>query len=309
MDRSRRSVLLKKRLLKFGGGLLRTIFLLGVGYVTLYPMLFMISSSFMSVSDTLDATVVWLPSGMNWFNYQKAFELMDYSASILNPVSIVLPCVILQVISSVFIAYGFARFKVPGLSILFGILLFNIIVPVGCYVLPVYVLMADLGLSGSIVQFYIQAILGVGIRSALYIFIIRQFFRTMPKELEEAAFIDGCNPFQTFIRIMVPNVKPAILTVSVLSLVWYYNDTSVLGMLIHDVNQNPLSLALYEMPGKFDGQFQNLVGQATLTGDLKLLRGSILAAACLIMVLPITAIYILVQKHFTEGVERTGIVG
>ncbi|MBQ6848996.1 MAG: carbohydrate ABC transporter permease [Clostridia bacterium] len=309
MDRSRRSVLLKKRLLKAGSGLLRTIFLLGVGYVTLYPMLFMISSSFMSVSDTLDATVVWLPSGMNWFNYQKAFELMDYSASMLNTVSIVLPCVILQVISSVFIAYGFARFKVPGLSVLFAILLFNIIVPAGCYILPVYVLMSDLGLLGSIAQFYIQAILGVGIRSALYIFIIRQFFRTMPKELEEAAFIDGCNPFQTFIRIMVPNVKPAILTVSVLSLVWYYNDTSVLGMLINDIDKNPLSLALYEMPGKFDGQFQNLVGQATLTGDLKLLRGSILAAACLIMVLPITAIYILVQKHFTEGIERTGIVG
>ena len=76
MDRSRQSVLLKKRLYKAGGGLLRTIFLLGVGYVTLYPMLLMISSSFMSASDTLDATVVWLPSGFNWFNFQKAFELM-----------------------------------------------------------------------------------------------------------------------------------------------------------------------------------------------------------------------------------------
>ena len=308
MDRSRRSLLLKKRLFKIGGGLLRTIFLLGVGYVTLYPMLFMISSSFMSVSDTLDATVVWLPSGMNWFNFQKAFELMDYATAMKNTILIVLPCVALQVVSSVFIAYGFARFKVPGLPILFALLLFNIIVPTECYTVPVYVLMSKLSLLDTYWQFYLQAILGVGIRSALYIFIIRQFFRTMPKELEEAAFIDGCNPFQTFIRIMVPNIKPAILTVSVLSLVWYYNDTSTIGMLLNSIEKFPLSLAVTDVGGALERGFQNLTGQA-VTADLKLLRGSILAAGCLIMVIPITIIYLIVQKQFTEGIERTGIVG
>lgn len=306
MDRSRRSVLLKKRLYKAGGGFLRTIFLLGVGYVTLYPMLLMISSSFMSVSDTLDATVVWLPSGLNWFNFQKAFKLMKYGEALKNTITIVLPCVALQVVSCVFIAYGFARFKVPGLGVLFAILLFNIIVPTDCYIIPVYVLMSKLKLVNTVWQFYIQALLGVGIRSALYIFIIRQFFRTMPKELEEAAFIDGCNPFQTFIRIMVPNIKPAILTVSVLSLVWYYNDSSTIGMLLN--GNYPLSVAVTSVSGALETSLQYLTGQSIST-DLKLLKGSILAAACLIMVLPITAVYILVQKHFTEGIERTGIVG
>lgn len=306
MDRSRRSVLLKKRLYKAGGGFLRTIFLLGVGYVTLYPMLLMISSSFMSVSDTLDATVVWLPSGLNWFNFQKAFELMKYGEALKSTVTIVLPCVILQVVSCVFIAYGFARFKVPGLGVLFAILLFNIIVPTDCYIIPVYVLMSKLKLVNTVWQFYIQALLGAGIRSALYIFIIRQFFRTMPKELEEAAFIDGCNPFQTFMRIMVPNIKPAILTVSVLSLVWYYNDSSTIGMLLN--GNYPLSVAVTSVGAALETSLQYLTGQSVST-DLKLLKGSILAAACLIMVLPITAVYILVQKHFTEGIERTGIVG
>lgn len=306
MDRSRRSVLLKKRLYKAGGGFLRTIFLLGVGYVTLYPMLLMISSSFMSVSDTLDATVVWLPSGLNWFNFQKAFELMKYGEALKNTITIVLPCVVLQVVSCVFIAYGFARFKVPGLGVLFAILLFNIIVPTDCYIIPVYVLMSKLKLVNTVWQFYIQALLGAGIRSALYIFIIRQFFRTMPKELEEAAFIDGCNPFQTFMRIMVPNIKPAILTVSVLSLVWYYNDSSTIGMLLN--GNYPLSVAVTSVGAALETSLQYLTGQSVST-DLKLLKGSILAAACLIMVLPITAVYILVQKHFTEGIERTGIVG
>lgn len=306
MDRSRQSVLLKKRLIKAGGGLIRTIFLLGVGYVTLYPLLFMISSSFMSVSDTLDATVVWLPTGLNWFNFQKAFELMRYGEALKNTLVIVLPCVILQVVSCVFIAYGFARFKLPGLPILFAVLLFNIIVPTDCYIIPVYVLMTELKLINTVWQFYIQALFGVGVRSALYIFIIRQFYRTMPKELEEAAFIDGCNPFQTFLRIMVPNIKPAILTVSVLSLVWYYNDFSTVGMLLN--GNYPLSVAITSVGNTLDSNMQYLTGQA-ISADLKILRASILAAACLIVVLPITAIYILVQRHFTEGIERTGIVG
>ena len=306
MDRSRRSLILKKRLMKAGGGLFRTIFLLGVGYVTLYPLLFMISTSFMSVSDTLDATVVWLPSGLNWFNFQKAFDLMQYGEALKNTLLIVLPCVALQVISCVCIAYGFARFKVKGLAVLFAILLFNIIVPSNCYIIPVYVLMTELKMINTVWQFYIQALLGVGIRSSLYIFIIRQFFRTMPKELEEAAFIDGCNPLQTFLRIMVPNIKPAILTVSVLSLVWYYNDSSTIGMLLN--GNYPLSVAVTSVGSALETSMQYLTGQA-ITADLKILRSSILAAACLIVVLPITVIYILVQKHFTEGIERTGIVG
>ena len=306
MDRSRRSLILKKRLMKAGGGLFRTIFLLGVGYVTLYPLLFMISTSFMSVSDTLDATVVWLPSGLNWFNFQKAFDLMQYGEALKNTLLIVLPCVALQVISCVFIAYGFARFKVKGLAVLFAILLFNIIVPSNCYIIPVYVLMTELKMINTVWQFYIQALLGVGIRSSLYIFIIRQFFRNMPKELEEAAFIDGCNPLQTFLRIMVPNIKPAILTVSVLSLVWYYNDSSTVGMLLN--GNYPLSVAVTSVGSALETSMQYLTGQA-ITADLKILRSSILAAACLIVVLPITVIYILVQKHFTEGIERTGIVG
>lgn len=306
MRRSRALQLYKRRSLRLGTGLIRTVFLLGVGYVTLYPLLFMISTSFMSVSDTLDATVVWLPSGLNWFNFQKAYELMKYGEALQNTLLLVLPCVALQVISSVFIAYGFARFKLPGMTAFFALLLFHIIMPVDCYIIPVYVLITELTLINTAAQFYIQAFLGVGIRSALYIFILRQFFRTMPKELEEAACMDGCNPFQTFLRIMVPNIRSGILTVSVLSLVWYYNDFSTFGMLLN--SRYPLSVAITSVGTTLDSNMQYLTGQA-ISADLKILRASILAAACLIVVLPITAVYVLVQRHFTEGIERTGIVG
>lgn len=286
--------------------IVRTLFLLGVGFVTLYPVLYMISASFMSVSDTLNPTTVWVPSSLNWFNFRMAFKLMNYSATLMNTVKLVVPCVALQVVSCLFIAYGFARFRFKGRGILFILLIFNIIVPAKCYMIPIYVLMSDLELLNTYFQFYLQAALGVGIRSALYIFILRQVFMNMPKELEEAAYIDGCSPLQTFLRVMVPNVISSALTVTVFSLVWYYNDYTMSGMLL---NKNyPLAVAITNASTALDSQAQYLTGQAMIA-DIKIMRASILAAACLITVIPLIVIYILVQKHFTEGVERTGIVG
>lgn len=285
---------------------IRTVFLLGVGFVTLYPVIYMVSASFMSVDDTLNPTAVWLPSGLNWFNFQKAFELLKYKDTLLNTVKLVIPCVALQVLSSLFISYGFARFRFRGRAILFILLIFNIIVPAKCYMIPTYVLMSNLKLLDSYWQFYIQAALGVGIRSALYIFILRQFFMNMPKELEEAAFIDGCNPLQTFLKVMVPNVFSALLTITVFSVVWYYNDYTMSGMLL---NKNfPLAVQITNVSSALDASAQYMTGQAMIA-DIKILKASILSAACLITVLPLIIAYIFVQRHFTEGVERTGIVG
>lgn len=285
---------------------IRAIFLIGVGFITLYPVLYMLSASFMSVNDTLNPTIVWLPSGLNWFNFQTAFSLLKYGKTLANTLRFVLPSVFLQVVSCLFVSYGFARFQFRGRGILFAVLIFNIIVPAKCYMIPTYVLSSNLNLLDTYRQFYIQAILGVGIRSSLYIFILRQFFRNMPKELEEAAYIDGCNPFQTFLKVMVPNVSSALLTVTVFSLVWYYNDFTYSSMLLN--SNYPLAVSITNVGSMLDAGAQYMTGQAIIA-DMKILKASILAAACLITVIPLITVYITVQRYFTEGVERTGIVG
>jgi len=295
---------------KFISGILktviRTVFLLGTGFIMLYPVLFMLSGSFKTVQDTFDPTVVWIPTGFSIYNFQVAFKLMDYSVALKNTLVILIPSVLLQIASSLFIAYGFARFDFKFRSVLFGLLIFNIIVPAQTYMIPLYVNLGKMHLMNSTWQFYIQAGLGTGIRSGLYIFILRQFFRNMPKELEEAALIDGCGPMRTFLRVMVPNVVPAILTVTVFSIVWYYNDHLLSGMLL---NSNfPLSVAVTRVSTALNNKLQNIAGQ-TIGADLKLLSESILSAACLMVVLPLIAMYVLVQRFFTESVERTGIVG
>ena len=286
--------------------LFRALFLMGVGFVMLYPILFMISNSFKSVSDALDPTVVWIPSGTDMFNFKMAFKLLGYKDALKNTLVLVVPCVIIQVITCLFVSYGFARFEFRFKGLLFGLLIFSLIVPVQTYIIPLYVNMKTMHLLDTYWQFYIMAFLGTGIRSGLYIYIFRQYFRGLPKELEEAAYLDGCNPLRTFLHIMVPNVKGAILVVFVLSFVWYYNDYTLTGMLLN--NDYPLSIALTGVSTALNNTVQGMVGQ-TIGSDIKLLSDSILSAACLIVALPLIGVYVAVQKHFTEGIERSGLVG
>ena len=286
--------------------LFRALFLMGVGFVMLYPVLFMISNSFKSVSDALDPTVVWIPSGTDMFNFKMAFKLLKFNDTLTNTLILVVPCVIIQVITCLFVSYGFARFEFRFKGLLFGLLVFSLIVPVQTYIIPLYVNMKNMHLLNTYWQFYIMAALGTGIRSGLYIYIFRQYFRGLPKELEEAAYLDGCNPLRTFLHIMVPNVKGAILVVFVLSFVWYYNDYTLTGMLLN--SDYPLSIALTGVSTALNNTVQGMVGQ-TIGSDIKLLSESILSAACLIVALPLIGVYVAVQKHFTEGIERSGLVG
>ena len=287
-------------------GLFRALFLMGVGFVMLYPILFMISNSLKSVSDALDPTVVWIPSGTDLFNFKMAFKLLKFNDTLVNTLILVVPCVIIQVITCLFVSYGFARFEFRFKGLLFGLLVFSLIVPVQTYIIPLYVNLKTMHLLDTYWQFYIMAALGTGIRSGLYIYIFRQYFRGLPKELEEAAYLDGCNPLRTFLHIMVPNVKGAILVVFVLSFVWYYNDYTLTGMLLN--SDYPLSIALTGVSTALNNTVQGMVGQ-TIGSDIKLLSDSILSAACLIVAMPLIGVYVAVQKHFTEGIERSGLVG
>jgi multiple sugar transport system permease protein len=138
--------------------------------------------------------------------------------------------------------------------------------------------------------------LGVGLRAGLFIYIFRQFFRGLPKELEDAAYIDGCGPFSTFIRVMVPNSFQAILTVLILSVVWHWNEYYLTSMFF--LNKWTIATSLTGMTNHLNDT--NLNPYAFVT---KMQAGSLLS------ILPILLMYLVLQKYFTESIERTGIVG
>jgi multiple sugar transport system permease protein len=209
--------------------------------------------------------------------------------------------------------YGFARFDFPFKKLLFGCVIITIVLPTHTIMLPLYqhfrnwdlfgILNATLGhkmnLLSSEMPMYLMTLLGSGLRSGLFIYIFRQFFRGLPKEIEEAAFIDGAGMWYTYFRIMMPNAMPSILTVTVFSMVWQYNDM--------------FYIKLFSMPSKNHITFRLSTIQATIefVDEIKdpMVSQLNVYAGVILVLLPILIIYLFLQKYFMEGVERSGIVG
>jgi len=313
----------KGKILRVLKSLVRAVFLFSMGYVMLYPILFMFSGAFKAKIDVYDPTVIWIPKNFSSDSIMLAVKTMKFSAATLKTLSILVPSVILQLISTLLAGYGFARFRFKGRGVLFGLLIFTIIVPVQNLIVPLYINFQNFDMFGigyliSLFQggklpnllntgwpFYLMAAFGMGIRSGLYIFIMRQFFRGMPEELEEAATIDGCGYFKIFTHVMLPNVKSPIVTILVFSIVWYWNDYYLSSIFLMD--SQTLSVKLTMLNGLLNITAQNV---ANLTSqDLMLLRDGVLACGCLLVVAPLLIMYIFLQRLFTESIERTGIVG
>lgn len=314
---------LKNKTVRFITSTLRIVFLIGMSFVMVYPVLFILSAAFKNIQDVYDPTVVWLPKGFSLEPLKLALDVLEFDKSIMRTLSVTLPSVFLQLVSSLLAGYGFARFEFRGKKLLFALLIFTIIVPVQTYIIPLYVefknfdyfgigsllgLFTGAPLTTSLVNtnlpFYIMAALGAGIRSGLYIFMLRQFFMGMPRELNEAASIDGCGPFRVFLKVMLPNAVPMMVTIVVFSLVWYWNDYYLSSMFFN--NNLPLSQKLTELSTllDFSGQVTTVTKQ-----ELIFLKEGILACGCLLTILPPLILYIFAQKFFTEGLERSGIVG
>lgn len=289
---------------RFLKSLLRLLFLIGMSFVMLYPILFMLSSAFKGIADVYDPTVIWVPRHFSLQAWNLAMSTMQFWQSLGKTLQMLIPCVILEVVSTTVIAYGFSRFKFKERNFLFFILLFTIIVPVQTYMIPQYVSFSAFNLVNSFAPMYIMAIFGMGIRSGLYIFIMRQFLKGLPVELEEASLIDGCGPFKTLMKVMLPNVVPALVTILVFSVVWYWNDYYISATYL--TRDFPLSVNLTLLNDAVE--MASTQGKISST-DLWLLKDSVLSSGCILVLLPLVVMYLFAQKQFTESIERTGIVG
>ena len=162
---------------------------------------------------------------------------------------------------------------------------------------------AAINLADSPWALYLQAFFCNGIRAGLFIFLFRQFFRGLPKELEDAAYLDGCGPFETFVRIMVPNASNSFLTVFIFSVVWYWNDSYVSGMFF--TKSNTVALMVSNLYQTISAYYSPNGTPTGVPSDWLVW----IESGCLLSILPILVMYIFLQKNFVEGIERSGIVG
>lgn len=310
-----------KELAKWAYIIFRTFLFIGLAYVILYPLLTALSKAF-SEDYMASATVEWIPKNFGMTNMKIAWSTyLNMPESMFLSIRLSLVAAILQVITSAVVGYGFARYKFKGRELLFSLVILSIIVPPQTYLIPMYIIYRRFhwfGLSYLIQLFapnfesnllntewsmWLPAMLGVGLRGGLFIYIFRQFFRGMPKDLEEAAWIDGCGPFSTFVRIMVPNALSAALTVFLFSLVWHWNDYTVAGMMFPTADVRPISVMLITQSAKA----ANGSLYTSLSADIN--NSFILNAAVLIVITPVLVLFGFLQKYFIESVDRVGIKG
>ena len=236
-------------------------------------------------------------------------QAMEFWKTLGNTLLLNIGCSIVQVYSCALTGYGFARFSFKGKKLLFGIVIMMILVPTQIISLPLFFQFRyflgspDINLIDTMWTMYLPAMTANGIRSGLMIFIFRQFFKGLPRELEDAAYIDGCGPFMTFLRVMMPNALSAFLTVFLFSVVWYWNDYYISAVFFN--NTQTVSTALYNLDSILA---QRIFGDATIQLDA---REQVVwkQAGCLISIAPLLIMYMFLQKYFTEGIERSGLVG
>lgn len=288
---------------------LRFVILAGVGFIVMYPLIYMVSCAFRERIDMNDPTVMWVPRHYTLDIIKETWQAMEMGKTLRTTLFLNIGCSLVQVISCAVTGYGFARFNFRGKKLLFGIVIMMILVPPQLISLPLYTQFRFFGIKGiftvnlidSMLTMYLPAMTANGIRSGLMILIFRQFFRGLPRELEDAACIDGCGPFMTFVRVMVPNAASAFLTVFLFSVVWYWNDYYVSTAFFK--NTQTVSTMLYDLDSILS---RALYGSA----NIKVSARELIVwkeAGCLMSILPILIMYIFLQKHFTEGIERSGL--
>ena len=320
---------------KVGGGVIYAVFrfllLMSIGFIIIYPLLYMIVTSISAPTSFTNGTRVWIPTEFSiGDNFSKAFYALDYIKAFLSTVKYEVISAMISVASCAVIGYGFARFNFKGKKIFTGILFLTILMPDMLLIVPrsvnftsidflfigrgIETLITGIGslfgadwsafnitpdISDSVITMWLPSMLGVGLRSGVLIYIYIQFFTGLPRELEEAAWVDGAGPFKTFLRIAVPSSSVVFITVTVFSLIWHWNDSLLAGIYLQ--SDSTLAVTIGNMDSRLSAIFAIHVGTPQYA--------STVMAVCLLFIAPMLIFYMIVQRGFVESIDRVGITG
>lgn len=308
----------RKFLLQVLWTIFRLVFLIGISYIILYPFFTKISGSFMSTDDFVDVTVKMIPKYPTLDNYKFIAIENKYWEALFNSATLALLSAFIQTLITAFIGYGFAKFKFKGRNLLFGLVILTMIVPHKTLQLAMFMEFKYFDIYG-IYEFFaglfgakqtyidlintyfpltILSLGGLAFKNGLYIFIFRQFYKGVPDELEEAAYVDGSGIFKTYFRIILPLTIPMMVTIFMFAFSWQWTDTYYTSLFFTATGPHLLP-AVVTVP-------QSLT-QAYAAAPLQ--ESAILNTAGLMVIAPLFIIFLFAQKSLVQGIERSGIVG
>jgi multiple sugar transport system permease protein len=276
-----------RRTIRWGRGLVWFLLCSGALMMTL-PFLWMVSTSLKETAQVWVFPPQWLPNPVRWQNYTEALTILPFGRYALNTLFITFVTTLGVVLTSSLCAYGFARLQFPGRDLIFMIVLTAIMIPYAVLLIPHYIMFRSLGWIDSYLPLTVPVWFGGG---AFNIFLLRQFFRTIPAELSDAARIDGASELGIYWRIIMPLAGPALATVAIFTVLNTWND--FLGPLVYISSQDKFTLALglAQFRGLYATQWQYLMAAST------------------VVVVPTLVLFFLAQRYFIQGVVLTGMKG
>lgn len=265
------------------------IVLTGLSIIFIFPFLWMFSTAFKIPSEAYTLPPRLLPKNFTLDNYIQGWQYADFTRYTWNTLSVTLLATLGTVLSASLVAYGFARFKSRYNNLLFTVVLATMMLPSQVTLVPTYLLFTKLSWLDTLKPLIVPSFFGGG---AFNIFLLRQFFKSIPRDLDEAAYIDGANAFQIYYKILLPAIKPALITVGLMSITFHWND--YMSPLIYLNSDQNFTLAIGLQ------FFQNSFGSSQI---------QMLMAVSLITVIPVLVLFFVGQKYFVQGITMTGIKG
>jgi multiple sugar transport system permease protein len=269
-----------------GGRTLLTALLAVVGIVMVFPIAWMLSASFKYESDVFNMPIEWIPKKFNPSNYAMAVTDFPFATWYANTALVTIYIVVLVLTVSTIAGYAFAKLDFKGRDAIFLIFIATMMIPVEVRIIPQFMIFKSMGLIDNVLSVALPWMF-----NAFSIFLMRQFFTSIPNDLIEAARIDGCNEYTTFFRIVLPLAKSQISALFILAFTWGWNEYFSALIYINDTNKQVLSVGIASFKGEYSGNFAVQMAGATLA------------------LIPIIVVYLFAQKRFIEGVAMSGVKG
>ncbi len=255
-----------------------------IGLISLVPFLWLVRSSFMDSYEIFEFPPKWLPDQLLFSNYADVFQVLDLKTYLVNTFLIIIPCIIGNVFTSCLCGYAFGRLNFKYKNMWFAMVIATMMLPGAVTLIPTFMMWNKLGFVNSFVPLIAPAFFGGG---GFNVFLMRQFFAGIPKELDEAAILDGATHWQIFYKIMLPLVKPAMMVVGFFTFMNTWNDFFGPLIYLNDPSKQTLALGLLQLKGQFSSQW------------------NIMMAASTLMTIPALVLFFFGQKYFIQGISLT----